>query len=476
MTTDDRHTRARLLAVALLAGAFLLLTLPTILLARDVRTHRETGPQYRVSEAGDQEKFHLPVIRTMAEQWPRVDVVGYDSATSPGYHLLMAAVARAVGERVLPLQLLNAAIGLALLLAVAHWCAALGGARWAVIACAPLLCSAYFVTGSIWLTTDNLALLFVVCALGVCVFAPCGPGRALGAGALATLAVGARQIHVWVAAPIGLAALLGAGLFRKFIPWLLPGALFPRDVAREPRTEGAKRAAFVVACVSAAAPLALLACFAWLWGGLTPPRYRDLHASGPNFAQPALALGLLGVFALFYVPGALLRAGRVRPTDWAPWLGAAAGVVCAALARTSHSPADGRRYGWLWEAVRLAPDVAERSVLLLALAPLGGLMMGLLWRCAQRAGRAREASLLVFASVAWCAAQTANTQAWQRYSEPFLLVVVAWLAGLSFPARSADARIARTRLGAMAESAPLALAAGLLAVTVKSALWPALAG
>ncbi|TVQ64890.1 MAG: hypothetical protein EA379_00660 [Phycisphaerales bacterium] len=468
-----------------------MLTAPVVLLAPDMRTHRETGPRYRVSEAADQELYHLPVVRAMAADLPRVDLVEYDSATSPGYHLLMALVVRTLGDRVAVLQFLNIAIGLALVLAVRRIAGA-SGPCWALIAPLPLLCSNYLLTGAIWLTTDNLALLFVVLALMACVATPGARPRTVLAGVLAACAVGVRQIHVWLAAPIGLAALIRSGCFRA----LIPGALFPPD-ADAPTDPRERRRAFVIACVGAAIPFALLAVFVALWGGLMPPKYRDLHASGANPALPAFALALCACFGAFYLPGAL-RLGTLRTLhprilrDPAPWIGAALGAIAAIIPATSHSPEDGRRYGWLWELVRLAPAPHDRSLLLLILAPIGGATLALLWRAAQRAGRAREASLLLFASLAWCAAQSANTQAWQRYSEPFVLIIIIWLASLARTnlanARAdhadthtihADAHTpAPTRSPAhrALDLAPLALAALQLALTLWTVHRPALLG
>ena len=485
----DNHSspRWRLVAILGLIGAFLTLTIPVVVLARDMRTHRDTGPQYRVSEAADQEKYHLPVIRTMAQALPRVGLRDYDSATSPGYHLAMALVVRALGERVLLLQLLNVAIGLALVLAIAHAAASAAGARWALVATLPLVASNYLLTGAIWLTTDNLALLFVVLALLACVVTPGSKPRTILAGILAACAVGVRQIHVWLAAPIGLAGLLRSGCFRA----LLPSALFPPD-DNAPTDPRARRNAFLIACASAAIPFALLAVFVWLWGGLMPPKYRELHAGGFNPAQPALALGLCACFGAVDLPGALRSLHPRILRDPAPWIGAALGLAAALIPATSHSPEDGRRYGWLWELVRIAPAPHDRSLLLLALAPIGGATLALLWRGAQRAGRAREASILLVASVAWCAAQSANTQAWQRYSEPFVLIIIIWLASLA-RTNLANARTnhanahtnhaeahttAPTRSPAhrVLDLAPLALAALQLALTLWTVHRPALMG
>ena len=65
--------------------------------------------------AGDQNQYHLPAIRTFAADWPAVDVRDYASATTPGYHLALAAVARYVDDHALTLQLAGCLLTVGLL-------------------------------------------------------------------------------------------------------------------------------------------------------------------------------------------------------------------------------------------------------------------------------------------------------------------------------------------------------------------------
>ena len=60
----------------------------------------------------DHDRNHVPVIRTFAEEWPNPDLVDYDSATTPGMHLLMAAVVR-FGDSETMLQVLSVSSGCA---------------------------------------------------------------------------------------------------------------------------------------------------------------------------------------------------------------------------------------------------------------------------------------------------------------------------------------------------------------------------
>jgi hypothetical protein len=46
------------------------------------------GPRY-----DDQAVYHVPTIWQIAQSWPAVDVNAYSAAMTPGYHLIMVAVA-----------------------------------------------------------------------------------------------------------------------------------------------------------------------------------------------------------------------------------------------------------------------------------------------------------------------------------------------------------------------------------------------
>ncbi len=48
-------------------------------------------------ESADMVNYHVPVIRTFAQELPTPDLAKYDSATTPGYHLALALVWKMTG-------------------------------------------------------------------------------------------------------------------------------------------------------------------------------------------------------------------------------------------------------------------------------------------------------------------------------------------------------------------------------------------
>ena len=47
------------------------------------------------NDAYDEVNYHRPIIATMATAFPFVDIVNYNAAMAPGYHVVMAAILRA---------------------------------------------------------------------------------------------------------------------------------------------------------------------------------------------------------------------------------------------------------------------------------------------------------------------------------------------------------------------------------------------
>ncbi len=387
--------------------AGLALSLAVLLIALPVIASGRAGP----SEASDQDKYHLPVIDAMVNQWPAIDIVNFDSATAPGYHALMAGVRVLLGEDAGPMgvRVLNALFG-----ALVPLCAFLVARRWttparAALLTAPLAFNPYILGGAMYLTTDNLAYILVLSALGLSL-GSLTPGRAARAGLCATLAVAVRQIHVWTIAPLAVAAFLASPLGK--------GA-----------GKGSWRSA-VIAVLGVLAAGGLLVLFYALWGGLTPPSDAAIkHAGGPNPASPALALALCGVSAPLLGAGALLASWQKGVRRW--WvIGGIVGLLVGAAPETSYQ-LKRRAYGWMWRLVEEAPVVADRSLLIVLLATLGGGAIAALGARCVRRGRGAELLVLAVGASGWLAAQSMNTMAWQRYFEPLLLALVAWLVVLA---------------------------------------------
>lgn len=374
----------------------------------------------------DQDQSHLPTIHEFSAQWPTPDVRDYRSTTAPAWHLLLSLMHRA-GAPDLALRLAAVAAGAALV-AVA-WSVARRVASPAVAAALalPLACSPFVLGGSAWVTTDVPAALFMALALASLTV----PGGARpAAGMWAAIAAGIRQPCAWLAVPT------------LWVAW--------RD--RSWRI-----------ALAAMLPIAVVGALVSIWGGLTPPAFRTLHDSGANPAAVTLMLALAGVWGLPFV-----IAGSSR-VPWAPVVGAAIVALSVALSfPSSHLREAGRWGGPIWQLVAIAPAPADRSIVLVPLAALGGACVMVLSIRAYRAGRGAAVGVLLVSLAMVALANAANSQAWQRYADPTLLLIVPWLAGLGW----GDA-LPRWRLAAAAVAVAVAQV-GIASVTVWQPLAEAL--
>ena len=423
-----------------LAAMFAAAVLPVALLGADA-----------TSEAWDESTSHLPVIRQFAAEWPRPDLVGYPSATAPGYHLLMAMPAR-VGLGVQGLRVLSGLFGLALVLVVWR-----GAARWtgpwlgAALAL-PIALGTYVVSGSAWLTTDVLSVLLGTALVAVMAWQPPGGRAFLSAGTLFAAAVAVRQTNVFLAAPVLAAGLLGSPAGRAASP-------AEQWAGDEPR--GWSRA--WGAALALVPGVLILAALVQAWGGLTPPAYRAMHDAGLSPVAPVYGLALVGCWGTVLMAAMPMEAMRAfRRHAWAVLALVALAAFASALPESAWSKDAGRWGGPLWTAVRARPSWESRSPFVIACAMAGTMVLSVLWIRAAEVGRGRMATVTVVALLALFVVQAGNSQVWERYFDPAVLVALAWLAAMGID-RTRPHSAGRLALGALVRAA---VQAAISAVTV----------
>jgi hypothetical protein len=157
--------------------------------------------------SSDARAYHIPQINTfMARPF---DLLRYpaSSATTPGYHILLAWIMdllgyAAVDENTPPLKLINLAIGCAPVLLAWLIASRLSGLPWRAAAlAAPVAGSSYVISGASFVTTDNGAFAFYALALFLLIF------HRRAAFALAATLAGAvawRQIYFPIAGAVAL--------------------------------------------------------------------------------------------------------------------------------------------------------------------------------------------------------------------------------------------------------------------------------
>ena len=419
----------RIVAAGALLVGFLLLTLVPVL----------TGFDHFPNKSIDMDKSHVPVVRSFAEQFPAIDLSDYNSATTPGMHIVLAVVSKVFGESETLLQVMTCLFGAAMVM-VAWWFAAVRLRPWlAVVAVAPLALNPYVLGNSIWVMTDNFSLGLIAFVIGSSVFLAPEPRRLVATSLAMVASVLVRQINLWTMAGAVLAAIAGAPGLRGRMPW------------HDELDDGWTPARFLVISVGAIATVATLGYFVWKWGGLVPPTYATYHAGGINTGVAPYCLALFGVYALpilFTHHRELLRRPGVRRNAV---LGCLVGLAIGLVLPSAAGVDVGRFGGWLWTLAGALPDVGDRSLLLVAGAVLGGGIAGMILGIIFESGNGRGGVLLAFFAVSFLAAYTANSQAFQRYFDPPVLLAIGWGFALMHRERSnMDRRILLAGLGCAA--------------------------
>jgi len=380
-------------AVAIVLILLVLLTWPTIL-----------SCNLNGRGAADDLHFHWLAIQQFAQQWPHSDLSDYESATTPGYHLILAPFAE-MGIRHMGIQLI-ASIWTIALFGVLAWAASARFGSKTLVVMLPMLSSMYVLFPGIWLLPDN-AGWFGVVAILLLALKPNPTWKTWAAsGVILFGLIWVRQIHIWIAGVIWLSAWLGSTAQTPDLKHLFSSAI-----------ERTGRATIALACTVPA--IAALAWFVLMWGGLVPPTFQGKH-QGPNLATPGFILMQLAILSVFFSP---MLWDRFKET-WkynGRWIVLAiiVGGVLGVIPESSYSYDAGRYSGW-WNLIAKFPVIAERSPIFV-LGSIFGAVALVVWL---NMVTKRDAWIWVGAFVGFTLAQSANFESWQRYHEPMLLMMI----------------------------------------------------
>ena len=435
------------LAPVLLAVAFAAAVVPVAVLGAAV-----------TSEAADEADAHLPTVLQFARGLPAPDLRDYPSATGPGYHLALAVASR-LGAGITTLRLLSASAGLALVLLAWRGAARWAGPGVALALSLPVLLSTYVLSGSAWLTTDVVSVTLGTAIVAACAWMPSSPRTFLSVAVLFAAAMSVRQTNVFLALPVAVAGALGSPLGRS----ASPGEQWAGDEPRAWRR-------LWMALLATVPGMLVLAALAAGWGGLTPPHFRALHDRGISPVAVPYGMALIGAWSCFLLLPSLPEAmDAVRRRPAAVLVPACLAAAIAVLPESTWSREEGRWGGPLWALVERSPAFAGRSALVVLGAAAGAASLAVLWLRAAQAGRGRHASVVIAALLGLLAVQCGNSQVWERYFDPAILVSLAWLVAMGLgPARPHAA--SRAVVGAAL------LAAAQAAVSLSNYLLPAFRG
>ena len=391
-------------AAAIVVLVFLAAALPLIL-----------SDDTRGRAAHDANNYHEPTIRTFQTQWPAPDLTDYASSTAPGYHLGLSLASMSISENRIFLRLTGALFTIGLLITIAFWAGRRLGTLQATLCCLPLVVSMYVFVSGAYLLPDNAGWWGVLAIILLSLSQRWNYRLLLISGLILLALVFTRQVHIWVAAPIWAAA------------WLGPAAMHRRSPEQLYLAE--PRSALIRLIISGVVTLPAFLLLGWLillWGGLVPPSFQEGvgNQQAGNPATPAFILAQLGFFSLFFI--AYLVPALRHVAQRAPVFLIAAAILGALLAiipETSFSAEAGRSSGF-WSAVRSTPTINDRSILLVLGSAAGSVCLFLWWAALPH----RQRWIILVTLIAFIVAQSANSFAWQRYHEPFILMLLPIMA------------------------------------------------
>ena len=402
----------------IVVGLFLLVAVPMI-----VTQHSRGRGRF------DQINYHEPAILRFAEQWPNPDVSDYLSATTPAYHLVLAAVARFVSPSLIALQLVGSVFTIGLLVVLTRWLAARTGAVTATLLGLSVLCSLYVFSAGVYLLPDNAAWLSVVGIVLLALRPRVDRWTYLGGGLILLLLVLTRQSHLWTMGVLWVAAWLGTSFSPKS-----GGLVEVSGLLTQPSKRIGRLGLMLICCIPA---LLALGWFVRIWGGLTVPIYQS-YMKGPNPATPAIILAQFGVIGAFHI-GFWWRSAvdlvRTRPGICFAVLALGIGVL---LIPETTFDKDAGRYSGLWNLTAKLPDIGGRVNIGVFILGIGGLVAVSGWLAGMDA---RRRWVMLGAIVAFAAAASMPKNAWTRYHEPMLLIWAALASAML--SRPTDGGISR---------------------------------
>lgn len=309
------------------------------------------------------ENLHYELIQHYSHGSFIIDGEGYATATTPLFHLSLAAVDHLFDGGRWLLRACNLFITLLLPLLIFRDLSVRASRLTAWTFSWIILLSPYMGSRGFVLLTENYSYLWFWLALRPILWKPAEEIRSrdtLVSALFLTLAAWTRQNLLWV------------------LPWLLGSVLWPRWQAMRSGTRDRHdhpwRSMLALAWPYAIPPLACLPFFI-AWGGLVPSIWRGVNqADSINFKAIVFTIVLLGLYLSFLAPTRLLR--------FLSWRRA----TIALLAGTFLSITSGMRHeslftdsGHIWLISDHFPNLLGANTLLLVLASIGVLEIWRAW-------------------------------------------------------------------------------------------------
>lgn len=371
----------------------------------------------------DAHMFHLPTTRVIAEYAPDVPWDSLRSATTPGYHIALAAASAVTPDyESLRLWGMCFALGAVLVLGII---AGRGLDSFRTVCCIlPFATSIYITEAAVHIVPDAAAWLWVTASLGILLLAPAKGWRLYILGAALALTAITRQIHLWVCGVAVFSAWADAVHGSQRPTWLLEQPIQRAQAA-------------LITCAAAVPAFAIVAAFIAIWGGPVPELFRTdsidpmqaeqaVNNTGLSLATPSATLIIIFLYGIFFLPTwstAFARTwpkGQRRSIVGLIVIWSVIGFVLSVAEATTYDTTQGR-FGGFWILGKIGPAIYERSLAITLVTMLGAVTLGFILAMLDR----RSRWIFAISILGFWSSHIIAAFAWQRYIEPLVLILLA---------------------------------------------------
>lgn len=346
----------------------------------------------------DQVNFHLPTILHFIKQF---DFTDYPSATTPGYHIILAIFGKIFVVNDILFKLINSIFTITLIGILANLLFNNFGKIKTLILLLPMIFSIYIFPSGVWLLPDNLAWLTVAIVLIISIKIHLSNRQYILLSIFLVFAVLVRQPNLWLAATVW-----STGLAY----WLY-----------EKQQPSSKYISILFKCIVSTFPAFIILILFYLkWNGLVPPSFQNIHEH-ISFSVPAFFFALFFIYSIFYVPIILklfLSSDISNKYLWV-FLGLFLGFIVSIIPDTSYSFEFGRFSG-LWNLVKFTPEINNKSLLIILFSTLGGgVFFGILSIFDKK-----FRFVIIVSTLAFIVAQMSNAFVYERYFSGYIFIII----------------------------------------------------
>jgi hypothetical protein len=367
------------------------------------------------SNYADQMEYHLPTINKYSQDWPNLDLHEHGAASAPGYHIVLGILSRYFVVSTTSLQFFGVLITIGFLITMFLGLDKRVNTRLAFFLTIPLIYSIYIFQAGVWIMNDNPAIWCVLGMLLIGLRPRVDKWTYILGGLILFILVNIRQIHIWTASILWVLAFIGP-VKELSLKNIRNGVIVHQKILR-------KRLLF--SFIATLPAFLSLFYYIRIWGGFTPPKFKSFYSI--STINPSFFFTLFSIYGIFFIPYFFNELCFIVRTKYKSiLLVLSLGFIISVLPHSNYSTA-AHRYGGLWNFVPHFPVIHERSPIFIIGGSLGIVFFYIISESLKIRKLLRERLILSFCLFAFLAAHLV-TYPFQRYYEPFLLILLSFIA------------------------------------------------